>query len=70
MAEKKQINKSAQSTVSGPLRYVGDGAWLPNVPARDLTAEEAEEHAARYGASEAWLTLYAPFPVDEVKQEE
>jgi hypothetical protein len=25
------------------LRYVGDGAYLPLVPARDLTAEEAEK---------------------------
>jgi hypothetical protein len=27
----------------GALRYVGDGAYLPLVPARDLTAEEAEK---------------------------
>lgn len=24
------------------LRYIGDGAFLPGVPARDLTAEEVE----------------------------
>lgn len=25
------------------LKYVGDGSWLPGVPARDLTDEEVKE---------------------------
>jgi predicted flap endonuclease-1-like 5' DNA nuclease len=29
------------------LKYVGDGAWIPGVPARDLTAEEAQRYAER-----------------------
>jgi len=29
-----------------PLRYVGEGAYLPFVPARDLTVEEAAQHWA------------------------
>ena len=28
--------------MSKALEYVGQGAWLPGVPARDLTAEEVE----------------------------
>jgi hypothetical protein len=71
MAEKKEkVVNMPGAAPSGGLRYVGDGSYLPNVPARDLTAEEAAEHAARYGASATWAMLYAPFPVDEVKQEE
>ena len=27
------------------LKYVGVGAWIPGVPARDLTAEEAATYA-------------------------
>jgi hypothetical protein len=26
------------------LRYIGHGAWLPDIPARDLTDEEVEQH--------------------------
>ena len=26
------------------LNYVGDGSWLPGVPARNLSAAEVEEH--------------------------
>lgn len=36
------------------LRYVGDGAFLPGVPARDLTDDEAARYSARYG-DEKWL---------------
>ncbi len=25
-------------------KYIGEGAWVPGVPARDLTDEEHEEH--------------------------
>lgn len=27
------------------LKYIGAGAWIPGVPARDLTAEEATIYA-------------------------
>lgn len=27
------------------LKYISDGAWLPGVPARDLSAEEAKQYA-------------------------
>ena len=46
---------------TGPgLRYVGDGEWIPGVPARDLTAEEAEAHRERIEACErnTGRTLY------------
>lgn len=40
----------------GAMRYVGDGAFFVGVPARDLTAEEAE----RYGEIIAGSSLYEP----------
>jgi len=30
--------------VTTSLRYVGDGTYIPGVPARNLTAEEAERY--------------------------
>lgn len=43
------------------LKYVGDGAFLPGVPARDLHAEEVEQ----YGGEEALVAsgLYKPTKV-------
>lgn len=35
------------------LRYVGDGEYIFGVPARDLTAEEAETYAAQIAATHA-----------------
>jgi hypothetical protein len=35
------------------LIYMGDGSWLPGVPARDLTPAEAEEHADAIAAHHA-----------------
>lgn len=29
------------------LRYVGDGSWLPGVPARDLSDEEVKEYGGK-----------------------
>jgi hypothetical protein len=41
------------------LRYIGAGAWIPGVPARDLSAEEAEQHAAAIeAAAQAGHILY------------
>jgi len=28
----------------GPLTYIGGGAWLPGIPARNLTDHEADRH--------------------------
>lgn len=42
------------------LRYVGGGAWIPGVPARDLSAQEATEYAAIIeAAAAAGHILYA-----------
>lgn len=44
------------------LRYVGDGHYLPGVPARDLSADEAAQHleAINAHARATGRTLYAP----------
>jgi hypothetical protein len=34
------------------LRYIGGGDWIPGVPARDLSAEEAKQHADAIAAAE------------------
>lgn len=35
------------------LRYIGEGAWIPGVPARDLTEEEAALYADLIAATAA-----------------
>lgn len=48
-----------------PLRYVGPGAFLPDVPARDLTADEVAALDVGGVATVAALLasgLYAPVP--------
>lgn len=35
-----------QSSTTGVVRYIGDGAYLFGVPARDLTPEEWARHKA------------------------
>jgi hypothetical protein len=43
------------------MRYIGEGAWIPEVPARDLTEEEAKTHSAAIKATElAGHRLYVP----------
>lgn len=43
------------------MKYIGGGAWIPGVPARDLTAEEASTHADAIAATEAaGHKLYEP----------
>jgi hypothetical protein len=44
------------------LRYVGDGAYIHGVPARDLTDEEAATFGALIREQEqaAHITLYEP----------
>lgn len=36
--------KSDKSETITALRYTGNGTFLPGVPARDLTADEAREY--------------------------
>lgn len=31
---------------AGMLKYIGDGSWLPGVPARDLTEDEIKQFGA------------------------
>ena len=45
--------------MSGTMIYLGSGDWLPGLPARDLTAEEAESHRDAL-ESPAGQRLYAP----------
>lgn len=47
--------------MAGALIYVGNGDWLPGLPARDLTAAEAESHREALN-SPAGKRLYAPPP--------
>lgn len=58
MAEKRsKLEFGAETTTTAQpdagLRYIGDGEYIPGVPARDLTVEEAALYATRIGASEA-----------------
>lgn len=34
------------------IRYIGEGSWLPGVPARDLTNEEYAQHKEAINANE------------------
>lgn len=53
-----EILRSAQDDVPQGVRYVGDGEFIPGVPARDLTADEARVWAAVL-ASPTGQRLYA-----------
>jgi len=44
-------------TKSAPLVYIGEGRWLPGIPARDLTAEEVETYDRKALLASG---LYAP----------
>jgi hypothetical protein len=41
---KRPLMKKLPPTHLGPLEYIGGGAWLPGVPAKNLTANEAVQH--------------------------
>jgi len=45
--------------MAGAMIYIGGGDWLPGVPARNLTAEEAELHRDALD-SPAGRMLYTP----------
>lgn len=54
----------------GALRYVGNGAYLPFIPARDLSAEEAAQHWATIKEAEAnGQRLYVPVEETGKKEE-
>lgn len=63
------------SSKGGPLRYVGEGACLIGVPARDLSAAEARQYRKLIGDSPLYEAEDAPtdaptdapeeMPVDE-----
>ena len=66
MAKKNQGGKEEDKGKDIALRYIGGGSYLPFVPARDLTAEEAEKHKERLDEAKqsgAFALLYVP--VDE-----
>lgn len=47
------------------LLYIGEGAWIPGVPARDLNEDEAKTHGAAIAATaKAGHRLYEPVKVD------
>lgn len=47
--------------MSVAMIYIGGGDWLPGLPARDLTTEEAESHRETL-ESPAGKALYKPAP--------
>lgn len=50
--------------MSKPMRYIGDGAFALNIPARDLSAAEVKELG---GVTELRKTgLYETFPDEDV----
>ena len=40
----RPVMKKLPPTHLGPLEYIGGGAWLPGLPAKNLTAEQADAH--------------------------
>lgn len=49
---------ASKKTAPQAVRYIGDGAWLPGVPARDLSAEEWELYRETILASPSAGQLY------------
>lgn len=64
MSAKK--SKSSQEPVK--WRYVGGGAFIPSIPARDLTVEEMAEFAPAIEAESAAMGVTLYEPVYEVEQ--
>lgn len=48
-------------------KYIGDGKWLPGIPARDLTDVEAEQHGVKESA--LYKRVTAPPKADKGKGE-
>lgn len=58
MAEKRsKLEFGAETTTTAQpdagLRYIGDGEYIPGVPARDLNVEEVAVYAAQIEATQA-----------------
>ena len=51
-------------------KYIGKGAWIPNVPARDLTLEEVMRYggAGRIEAAGLWVKVEEPEPVKKTRK--
>lgn len=59
------------------LSYVGNGSFLPNVPARDLTKEEADRYGGDLYLTSTGLYVYAiveaeaeEWPAAEIEQKQ
>lgn len=64
------MKRKANELPTGALRYVGGGAYLPHVPARDLSAEEAAQHRNVIEEAQAnGQRLYVPAETGEAKEE-
>lgn len=43
------------------MTYIGDGSFLPGIPARDLTPDDIDALGPAWDADMLWMTgLYAP----------
>ena len=45
---KKMVRQAHHEKVEKGLKYVGDGGFLPGIPARDLSAEEVKEYGLEW----------------------
>ena len=60
------MSKKNDLAHAGGLRYVGAGAYIMGVPARDLSPAEAERHAeAIRQVADAGQVLYEPAPTQQ-----
>ncbi len=59
-----------RTPTTGALRYVGDGAYIHGVPARDLSPDEAARYADQIASAEAatHATLYEPVAEEPAEQ--
>ena len=62
MKKKKKVEGQEEQEV---IEYIGDGAYLPGVPARDLTEKEWNHHKRAILASPNATQLY-DIPEDEL----
>lgn len=52
------------------LRYVGNGAFIPGVPARNLSPDESAEHADVISIQQELIGLIIYEPVDQPTESE
>lgn len=63
----------AIAAAPAPLRYIGDGSCIPDVPARDLSADDVQALTAASIATAAQLLasgLYTPIAAPPAAPEE